>query len=813
MTTKRKAKQKEEDAITNDQVDLFVDAPPDESDSNDDDDEDTTDSSDSDSSVYSGIGEDEEDSESDSDLVIDSDDQSESESDEEDIEKTGNKNTSKVDGKTIEDVEIKVEKDSDDEILSKTGNLVLTGNASRKQKANANKKKAKGQNKSGKLKAVVKLESDLDSAERTEEVNEEKEDEYKEDSSDEEDIRNTVGNIPMEWYRNFKHIGYDIEGRRLIKPEQGDQLDEFLSKADDPNYWRTVHSRLTGQKIVLSKDDLHLIKNLQSKKHPTLSTEQQYEPWVDWFSSEVMIHPLSNRPEHKRSFIPSKWEKLKVGQMVHALKMGWMKSSKTDEQKDAEEEEEEEPKYYMIWKDEDETEIGKRYKQHIPAPKLPLPGHEESYNPPPEYLFNKEEEEKWREQEPEDRRINFIPQKFSTLRSVPAYPRFINERFERCLDLYLCPRQRKIRMNVDPEDLIPKLPKPKDLQPFPTTQSIIYTGHSDLVRSISVDPSGQWLASGSDDQTVRIWEISTGRCMKTLKVGGRVNSLAWNPNPAVCLIACVIEKNVLLLNPGMGDKLQFTNTDNMLSSFAQQDESQDSRALVNWSVFEGKDYAEGYRLKASHSFEVTQVTWHAKGDYFATLTPQGQSRSVLIHQLSRRRSQNPFSKSKGMVQCVRFHPVRPFLFVATQRYVRVYNLLKQELSKKLVTNSKWVSSMAVHPEGDNVITGSYDCRLTWFDLDLSTKPYQTLKHHKKAVRQVCYHKRYPLFASASDDCSLIVCHGKVFNDLLQNPLIVPVKVLRGHKPEKDVGILDCVFHPTQPWLFSAGADTTIRLYT
>jgi len=28
-------------------------------------------------------------------------------------------------------------------------------------------------------------------------------------------------------------------------------------------------------------------------------------------------------------------------------------------------------------------------------------------------------------------------------------------------------------MNVDPEDLIPKLPKPRDLQPFPTTQSLV----------------------------------------------------------------------------------------------------------------------------------------------------------------------------------------------------------------------------------------------------------------------------------------------------------------------------------------------------
>ena len=36
------------------------------------------------------------------------------------------------------------------------------------------------------------------------------------------------------------------------------------------------------------------------------------QPWVDFFTNEVMIHPLSNRPEDKRSFIPSKWEKLKV---------------------------------------------------------------------------------------------------------------------------------------------------------------------------------------------------------------------------------------------------------------------------------------------------------------------------------------------------------------------------------------------------------------------------------------------------------------------------------------------------------------------
>lgn len=53
----------------------------------------------------------------------------------------------------------------------------------------------------------------------------------------------------------------------------------------------------------------------------------------------------------------------------------------------------------------------------------------------------------------------------------------------------------------------------------------------------------------------------------------------------------------------------------------------------------------------------------------------------------------------------------------------------------------------------------------------------------------------------------------VYNDLLQNPLLVPVKVLKGHALTRDLGVLDVAFHPTQPWVFSAGADGTVRLFS
>ncbi|VDI39294.1 Hypothetical predicted protein [Mytilus galloprovincialis] len=214
--------------------------------------------------------------------------------------------------------------------------------------------------------------------------------------------------------------------------------------------------------------------------------------------------------------------------------------------------------------------------------------------------------------------------------------------------------------------------------------------------------------------------------MKTLKVSGTPRCIAWNPNPAICLCLVAVDQSLLVLNPGLGDKILISDTDSMIQNKETSEPAGKSPPL-SWTVCEDDQYGEGYRFILSHPKEITHVSWHGKGDYFASVMPKGDSKAVLIHQLSKQRSQNPFSKPKGLVQCVYFHPIRPFLFVATQRYIRVYNLLKQELTKKLMTSCRWVSSMSIHSGGDNLVIGSYDCKLTWFDLDLSTKPYQTLR--------------------------------------------------------------------------------------
>ena len=45
-----------------------------------------------------------------------------------------------------------------------------------------------------------------------------------------------------------------------------------------------------------------------------------------------------------------------------------------------------------------------------------------------------------------------------------------------------------------------------------------------------------------------------------------------------------------------------------------------------------------------------------------------------------------------------------------------------------------------------------------------------------------------------------------------SPLARAVKILRGHEVVDYSGVLDVAFHPTQPWLFTAGADATICLF-
>lgn len=253
-----------------------------------------------------------------------------------------------------------------------------------------------------------------------------------------------------------------------------------------------------------------------------------------------MDRPLTGRPEPKSRFLPSKWEHQKVMKIVRAIRAGRITPRRPGAPQAVEK-----PRFYELWSASDDTPQAP-HPMHMPAPKLVPPGHAESYNPPEEYLWTKEEEAEFDAQEKEDKKGKVVPRKFSTLRLVPAYNNFVQERFERCLDLYLAPRllRRKPKLDIkDPSELLPRLPSPQELRPFPTTKSVAYVHPNDVrVRCVSVDPTGMWVVTGAEDGEVRLWECAVGRCAMKWKVGGPkdpVYSVEWCPDREKSLFAAV----------------------------------------------------------------------------------------------------------------------------------------------------------------------------------------------------------------------------------------------------------------------------------
>ena len=44
----------------------------------------------------------------------------------------------------------------------------------------------------------------------------------------------------MWWYNDYDHIGYDTEGKKILRPEGGDKIDDFLDKMENPDYWFVI---------------------------------------------------------------------------------------------------------------------------------------------------------------------------------------------------------------------------------------------------------------------------------------------------------------------------------------------------------------------------------------------------------------------------------------------------------------------------------------------------------------------------------------------------------------------------------------------
>jgi WD40 repeat protein len=149
-------------------------------------------------------------------------------------------------------------------------------------------------------------------------------------------------------------------------------------------------------------------------------------------------------------------------------------------------------------------------------------------------------------------------------------------------------------------------------------------GHSDWVWSVAFSPNGQTLASGSDDCSVRLWDITTGRCLKIFEGHNRgVRSVAFSQNGQI-LASGSDDRTIRIWNVKTGRCLKVLegHSDWVWSVALSPDSitlasgSQDQMVRL-WNIETGRCV----RILQGHTHWIRSVAFNPDGEILASGSP------------------------------------------------------------------------------------------------------------------------------------------------------------------------------------------------
>ena len=671
-------------------------------------------------------------------------------------------------------------------------------NISKKTSTQTEKPKSKSQQKPNKTQNKIKSKEDnINILNKKHKMPKKTQEGSSDDSSDEEVLVRT-GDVPEKWYDGYEHVGYDINSKKVIKNEEEDEIEKFIKKANDKNWWREIYDSKNNTSVYLSDKDLEIINRIRKGKFANKKVGEE-----DYFEDDLpyQIHPLSNHLPSKKNFYFSKNEQKTINRLVYLYKNGLMPMEKPKKQ---------ENKIFDIWQYENEADLtAYRPGFGFTAPKRELPDNEESYN-----IDNKE----------------------GILRRIPRYDNLIEEELERCCDLFLSARTIKKKLDLKENEILPDLPKPEELRPFPTKECIVYKGHESSIRALCCDPNGNVLISADNGNLVFFWDIPTAKIITKFDLKEKVRCIKINKFLHLVVICTVSHVFFILprylekkykneVNDIIKNKIYPKIEENFPKNKKNEDEKneteEDKNRTVNdsfiWKIPKknSKKEKQGilFYMKWTQG-TIKDIVWHNKGDYFGTISKNMQGKTqVFIHSLTKMTHQLPISHIKGNANCISFIPNKPHFIVATNSNLFVYNLQKQELIKKFISNLNTIHRICLHKNGKDLIAGDKSGKVAWFQLEFSTKPFKLMDYHQDKIKSVDFNDNYPLFLSCSGNGKLLVYHGKVNEEELIDPLIVPLKVLKTNNVQGSNEFTCACFHPKQIWIFSGGQDGKIRLWS
>ena len=146
------------------------------------------------------------------------------------------------------------------------------------------------------------------------------------DSSDEEVLVRT-GDVPDNWYDGMEHVGYDINSQKVMKNKEEDEVEKFIKKANDKNWWREIYDAKNNSSVYLSDKDLEIINRIRQGKMANKSVGED-----DYFEDDLpyQIHPMSNQIPRKKKFGFSRNEQKTINRLVYLYKNGLMPMGKAE---------------------------------------------------------------------------------------------------------------------------------------------------------------------------------------------------------------------------------------------------------------------------------------------------------------------------------------------------------------------------------------------------------------------------------------------------------------------------------------------------
>jgi WD40 repeat protein len=324
-----------------------------------------------------------------------------------------------------------------------------------------------------------------------------------------------------------------------------------------------------------------------------------------------------------------------------------------------------------------------------------------------------------------------------------------------------------------------------------TRESKTFRGHTHGVWTVAYSRDGLTLASGGVDRLVRIWDIETGRLLRSLRGHTHdIRAAVYSPDGQT-LITGSEDRTIRLWNPKTGEplKLLFTRYDHNVCSLSLSPD--------------GLMLARGSHNKDIKIWEVTTgtelMTLLGKDQYDHHWSPCVAFCPDGIHLAS--------GSDIGKIKIWEVLPSGEEKVLANGHWRDITDDDTTENRGFFVEDEGggfqkpmefWIGAMAFTPDGKTLITGSRDCTIKYFEMPVASEQ-RMLKGHAGWVRSLAVSPDGKVLVSASDDQTIKLwdlASGRHF------------RTLKGH-----AGAVRCVvFSADGKRLASASWDRTVKLW-